>query len=519
MKYHFVNSAALLFLSSCVVSQKDVRPNIVFIQCDQLSYKALSCYGGPVETTNIDFLAKNGVMFTQAICTTPSSTPSRASIVTGLFPHQNGITNNIPTQPGINNDDITTDKLLNAAGYDTHHYGKWHLENDNPRIIDLSYYPDPYNFEYDYHLEFQEKYIKLKEHDQGDWMNFYGFQFPVELSAYFKSIQPRLDKKWEKMAFSDFAKKIGKLRMDENDWHDEVCTRKTIETLNNKKNSKKPFAITCSFIWPHDPNFAHEPYYSYYNPHDIKLPEITHIEEMFKKNWGHQMVKEYGEEGLREFLRIYYGTVKYLDDKVGEIVTTLKNNGQYDNTIIVFTADHGDMMGNHSMVWKSTEAFYDDIVKIPLIIHYPKKIKSKVSNAQVNVIDFMPTFLDYAKIKIPENIAGKSLLPLLSDKEKCENFRTYNICERIRPNPNKVRKVTDETTGDFMIKNEEWKYSVYSNGTEFLYNLKVDHSEIKNLANNSLYAEKKEIMRHELKIWLFNNSWRGKNMVLNQTTD
>lgn len=518
MKHLFFICSFLLSVFFCtdLYAQKNTKPNILFIQCDQLNTKALSSYGGPIATPNIDRLVKTGVQFTQAICVTPSCSPSRGSIATGLFPHQNGIVRNInyQTQEGIYERDITTDKLLKEAGYDTHHYGKWHLENGKERHMDLSYFPDPYTFERQMQDELLPKYLKLQETDKGDWMNFYGFPFPVELSPYMKSIQPELDRKWAHKEFSDFAKKLGRLRSDISEWHDDICARKTIEIIEDRKGKSNPFAVICSFIWPHDPNFISNPYYNQFAPEDFKLPENGHLEEFFEKNWGHEMVQNLGPKGVQEFLRIYFGTVKYLDDKVGDILKALEQTGQLNNTLIIFTADHGDMIGNHSMIWKSTEAFYEEIVSVPLIISYPGKIKPGVSNAQVNGIDFMPTILDYAGVKKPVNIAGKSIMPILTKKQKDAGFRKFNFSERIDGNPAGKRVVLPDTKGSFMIKDSKLKYMIYSNGLEYCYDLVKDPNEFNNVVKDAAYTARINTLKKAMKDWLVQTNWKGQAPAL-----
>ena len=412
-------------------------------------------------------------------------------------------------QKGISEEDITTDKLLAPAGYTTHHYGKWHLSNGD---MELSYYPDPYSFEREFQNQLKKRFQEEQAKDKGDWMNYKGFPFPVELSPVFKKLQPTLESEWGDKPFKDFAMKIGRLKCTPPQWHDDICTQKVIEAIKANKNSEKPFSITCSFIWPHDPNFVPDPYYSSLNPAEFKLSETQFLESKFATNWGHEMVRQYGTEGCQEFLRVYFATVKFIDDEVGRLIAALKESGQWENTAIVFTTDHGDMLTRHAMLWKSTDAFYQEIVTIPLIIRYPKLVKPQVCDAQVSVIDFMPTFLELAQQPIPQRIAGKSLLPLLTGKVSDVDFRKYNFCERVEINPLGNREVLSNTLVDFMVQEKGWKYAIYRTGEEFLYCLDTDPTEVKNLANEVQYAAKKSELHLAINEWLKSTNWKGKTL-------
>lgn len=509
----FIIPSAIL-LCSCSGSGEPQQPNIIFIQCDQLNKMALGCYGGPVPTPNIDRLASEGVLFSNAICSTPVSTPSRGSIVTALYPHGNGIVSNVnDMHNGINEDDITTDKILNANGYNTHHYGKWHLEsNGKTREMNLSYFPDPYTFEVQYRDEYRNGFICEREKDNGEWMNFYGFPFPVELSETFKKMQPELKVKWAHRPCADFAMKMGRLRAPGYKWHDEICTEKTLEKIEKYRNSDKPFAITCSFIWPHDPNFVHDPYYSSLSADSMELSAVRELEKVFCKDWSHQMMVQFKDEGTKEFLRIYLAAVRFIDDQVGRIYKKLEDSGKLDNTVIVFTADHGDMMTAHEMIWKSTSSFYKEIVDIPLIISCPSRFKgNRISDAQVNVVDFMPTFLALAGIGCPEDRHGKSLLPILDGTITDEDFRKYNFTERVKAT-DKDRLITKENKGSFMAQTSEWKYIVYENGKEFLYNRKSDPSEIADLACSPQYINVRKEFHSAIKSWLNDTKWKGADI-------
>ena len=160
---------------------------------------------------------------------------------------------------------------------------------------------------------------------------------------------------------------------------------------------------------------APDPYYHAFDPDTLQIPGGV-IETIYKVDWSHEMYARFGPAGVREFLRIYYAQLIYIDDQVGRLLEALDATGEARNTVVVFTADHGDMMGAHEMLWKSTISFYRQIVDIPLIVRYPAKIHSGICDAQVNGVDLMPTFLELAGVAVPAGIEGRSLVPLLTGK-------------------------------------------------------------------------------------------------------
>lgn len=514
MKPQTLSSAAILLLPAIALAgdRKDSSPNILFIQCDQLNTMALSCYGGPVPTPNLDRLASEGVLFRDAICPTPTSSPSRASIVTSQYTHQHGVVRNVPRVAGITDKDITTDRILYNSGYATHHYGKWHLASDNES--NLKWFPDPFGFS-EYRKENEEKFKEMRNTiKDSDWMKADGTLFPVELSKDKKEQQERLREKWSSKQYADMAINMGRLKMEADEWFDAYTTRNTINTLKKYAGSQKPFSITCSYLWPHDPNFVPEPYYSAVDPDKIKLSDITFLEEQFKKDWSHEMAAEFGEEGLKEFLRIYYACVMYIDDQVGELLETLEKTGERENTIVIFTADHGDMMTAHDMAWKSTGAFYKEIVNVPLIISYPGHTAAgKICNAQVNLVDIMPTLLELSGNEIPESAEGKSLVPLITKNGNDKNFRKYNFCERIHSGKESKGRITREIkpdyTTDVMVQDNEWKYIKYANGKEYLYDRSNDPDEINNLCDDMKYVKVKAKMAKAIDKWLNDTGWKN----------
>jgi arylsulfatase A-like enzyme len=201
--------------------------------------------------------------------------------------------------------------------------------------------------------------------------------------------------------------------------------------------------------------------------------------------------------------------VKLIDDQVGRILKTLDETGKADNTVIIFTSDHGDMMGGHGMVWKSTRSFYEEIVRVPLLISYRGKFKPGVSQRAVDSTDFMPTLLELAGRPVPEQAQGASLVQHLRGEKEGGKVREYTFSERVRPNPKGRRKVLPETRGDFMIRGRGWKYIRYGNRLEYLYDLREDPGETVNLIDNFESRSIREQLTAEMDKWLDRTGWTG----------
>jgi arylsulfatase A-like enzyme len=294
---------------------------------------------------------------------------------------------------------------------------------------------------------------------------------------------------------------MGRLDLPMDQVFDVRVTDKTVERI--EQAGDKPFLVTCSYNYPHDPNVVPSPYYESIDPATVTLPGNVKIRERrFEKDWSRQVVAELGEPGLREFLRIYYASVKLIDDQLGRVLEALDRAGKADNTIVVFTADHGDMAGGHGMVWKSTGSFYEEVVRVPLIISWPGRIRSRRLQLAANVTDLMPTLLGLLGRDIPKHVQGNNLAPYLLGQRAAEDGPAYSFCERIGGNKERQRHVPPGTRGQFMCRGKGWKYVCYSDGSEYLYHLAEDPGETKNLAGAPEYREKKLALREELTAWL-----------------
>lgn len=211
---------------------------------------------------------------------------------------------------------------------------------------------------------------------------------------------------------------------------------------------------------PHDPNVVPSPYYEMFSPETIELPStFGHCETRFDNDMSRTLVTTIGVTALRELLRIYYASVRLVDDQVGRVLDALDHTGRTEDTIVVFTTDHGEMAGGHGMFWKSTEAFYENVVRVPLIISYPRRIKPAINSMSVSSADLMPTLMELTGTKCPNNVEGHSLAPGLLGAQARAPKRQYGFCERITHNKERTRQFLPEQRGSFMIRGEGWNIS------------------------------------------------------------
>lgn len=487
------------------------RPNILVILCDQLNASVISPYGGPVKTPNIERIESRGVVFTEVTCPTPFCSPTRASLITGLYPHTHGITYNVmgkdypaagpapATEQGITRDDVTVDRLLHEAGYDTHQYGKWHLSGDRPPWL-----PDPYGEHAEYTREMAEVFAEVRRRPRESWMDWYGWALPVSVDPRYREATRALDALPNPL-FREFVGKSGRLELAASRNFDVRVADKTVERIRSA--GSKPFAITCSFNMPHDPNVVPSPYYELFDPDKLALPSNRHSRERrFENELSRRIVSGPGERQIRELLRVYYGSVAMIDDQVGRVLDALDASGRSRDTVVVFTTDHGDMAGGHGMFWKSTSSFYDEITRVPFLAAYPRRFRPARCAGSGSLTDLAPTLLELAGLKPAAGMQGASLVPCLTGKR---SEGGYSFSERAPSNNNRTRAPAAGAPGSFMARGEGWKYCRFPDGEEFLYDLRRDPGEIRNLAADRAHGSRRKEMARILGRWLEDTGWPG----------
>ena len=469
MKKHFflLSLVCILGLVSDIktiaANRHDNRPNIVFILCDDLRWDCMSCAGHPyLKTPNIDRLANEGVRFKNAFCTTSLCSPSRASILSGLYAHTHKVLDNFTEFPA---NLPSFPARLHEEGYETAYIGKWHMgENNDEKRPGFDYF--------------------VSHKGQG---KYYGTEFNID----------------------------GK-RQVINGYYTHIVTDFAIDWIKRPRN--KPFLLMLGHKAPHSFYIPEPKYSNVFDNVEIKYPDTA-----FNLEGKPQWIKDrlttwhgiYGPlfewrknfpdtspEGVKDFAamtRAYWGTILSVDDSVGRIYDTLKQLGILENTIIVFMGDNGLLNGEHGMVDKRT--MHEPSIRIPLIIRYPGLTPTnnpKVIEQMVLTVDIAPTILELCNAKPLKNIHGKSVVKLVQKgdpKWRTSFFYEYNYEKQFPYTPN-VRGV----------RTDEWKYMHYPHGDgkpdrhlAELYNLKEDPEERFNLINDPKYAPVVKKLQAELK--------------------
>jgi arylsulfatase len=486
-----------------MTDQRKARPNILFINTDQQRADSLGCYGNPVVLTpHLDELAREGVVFENAHCTHPLCMPSRATLLTGRYNRAHKLyRNGIP----LDKDEITIAELMKQHGYRTGLIGKAHF---TPYEGDPAQHPEAVQVNngvshqdcWDYWSRFQGPYYGFDHVQMSMGHGSYGMnggqyglwvhlEHPdqVELFAQDAALEPT-DSRYPSW------KSAVPLAIHSSTW----ITDKTIEFIEGSaQNQDQPFYGWIGFQEPHEPFNPPKPYCDMYRPEDMPLPVRREGE------WGEQApshVKYYlnrgkwgsiTEEKEREIIAHYYGNVTLVDDCIGRIVAALKQQGVYENTVIVFTSDHGEWLGDHRL-WLKGAVHTRGLTRVPMIVRWPEVASEgrRVSTV-ASLIDIMPTLLDAAGADslIPYGVQGASLRDVVSGEK--EGNRSYALIEH-RHEPYSVNiSLEDEATvinkdaTDFHLKTiitDRYRFT-YMPGLEYgeCYDLVEDSEELHNL--------------------------------------
>lgn len=505
-------AGSILGLALSLHANAQKKPNLLFIITDQQRFDALSIAGNSViKTPNLDRLAKQGVYFKNAYTPCAVSAPARSSILTGTTVENHSVNTNNRTyytrEEGLM-PMPTFDEILTGKGYHCEYYGKWHSVSSHAAIYKNRqqiaknggsiFGPEGQAHIYRDYVDEKSPKRNIEDGELFDPFTtrnykpdpldkFYGKSYDEVVNQKLKAIQPDLH---------------GKLLIDKEYSLTAYQGKQTMEAIERLKDST--FSITCSFNFPHAPMLPPEPYYGMYPVKDM-VPPISISDKMdnspYKNANGRLGNPEYSDpEKIKYMISSYYGLVTEIDDWVGKILAKLDELGLSDNTLVIFTSDHGEMLGAHGL--REKNVFYEESAHIPLLIRFPGRIKeNSVVNGYVSLVDLFATIMDYTKAGKYES-DGKSLRGLIEGRDK--QHGKYVVTEW---------DYRGDTEPNYMILKDGWKliipYSETSKVINVLYNLNEDPYEMNNLLGKNperaKYAEKAEELRKCLLEWLKNN--------------
>ncbi|MEA3336248.1 MAG: sulfatase-like hydrolase/transferase [Chloroflexota bacterium] len=400
------------------------KPNILLITSDQQHWRTIGYNNPELHTPNLDRLAAQGTIFNRAYCPNPTCTPTRASMITGLYPSQHGayaLGTKLPeTVP-------TVGDALADAGYSTALVGKAHFQplrgtddypslESHPILQDLDFWRGFHGPFYGFqHVELARNHADeahVGQHyaiwmeDQGcdNWRDF--FQPPT-------GNNPDQHRKW---------------LIPEEYHYDRWIAERTTALMADYQRDNQPFLLWASFFDPHPPYLAPEPWDSLYNPEDLTVPALVPGEH--DRNPPHfQLTQQatpdfspwsepdgnachgfhshlHEQEELAKDIAVYYGMTSLMDKYIGQILDRLDQLGLAENTVVIFTSDHGHLFGQHGLIAKG--AFhYEDLLRVPMIVRWPGRVAQGIrSDALQSLVDFAPTLLSLARCQIPRTMTG-----------------------------------------------------------------------------------------------------------------
>jgi len=434
------------------------RPNVLFIMADQHRGDCLSADGHPVvRTPNLDQLARQGVRFRHAYSTTPTCTPARACLLTGMSPWNHGM---LGYSRVAERYPVEMPRLMKEAGYFTMAVGKLH------------YTPQRNYHGYDLAL--------LDESGREETIDFRS-----DYRSWFRSQAPNLNPDSTGVGWNDYKGKAYVLpdRLHPTRWTADVAVN-FLETWERAQ----PFFLKVSFARPHSPYDPPQKWMDAYRDATIPAPAVG---DWASRNEARNTERDDLWRGrlaageTRTARQAYYGSVSFVDEQIGRIAGALEKRGWLDNTLIVYTSDHGDMTGDHHL-WRKSYA-YEPSARVPMIIRGPRVPGGKTSDAPVELRDILPTFLDTAGAPAPEKVDGRSLLAAAQGTPWREFIDLeHDICYAPENNWNAL---TDGRT----------KYIFHAfDGREQLFDLSSDPMELKELKDEQRIRLWRERMTQHL---------------------
>lgn len=503
------------------------KPNVIFIFSDQHNANTFGFQGhADVKTPNLDAMAKGGVVFNRAYCQNAISAPSRMSLFTGLYPRTIGAMDNAPLTTKAVKEAVSLQAAFQANGYATYAFGKRHLDEGADKGWTL----------HQSHIakESPEKnYIKWIE-EQG-----YADAFGEDWAAEFGKYPPGNSK--ENTPFPTAKMGTRTTRLPGNRTMEAYSTQLTLDVIRNHKKSGEPFFCFTSYYRPHQPYNPLPKYLAMYDVtkwgkgtllhNGLKMPEslrqpanelppmLADLRKSKNGIWCLGLAAE-DEQLYRDYIGAYYALVTEIDALIGEIFTELEKTGMAENTIVVYSSDHGDFVGAHGMIEKAAMGHnvYEETLQVPMLFYWKGKFPAGYKNNDlVGLIDIYPTLMDLAGIKRPASnypLQGISLAKTITKKI-----------------PTKRKYIVSENWSQASIITKDFKLGImldptiaadkrdYRSFGDMLFERKLDPIEVKNQINAATLAPEVKKLRTYYAEFEKNISGEGRlEMIKNAKT-
>jgi arylsulfatase len=447
------------------------KPNILFIMCDQLRADALGCTGTWVRTPNIDRIAREGIRFSNCVTNSPVCLPARVSMATGRYPHNTDVWDNCPFE--LPEGTPTWMAAIRDAEYRTSLFGKTALHRRGPDLRKFEHVLNSYGLDDVDEIRGPRASVDTICHMTARWDSL-GL-----LKAFRKDIKERSGK-------NKTLVRPSPLPLAE--YYDVYVGQQAKNYLQNYKRSA-PWFCWVSFAGPHEPWDTPEPYASMYRADDMPEP-LTRPPQRDRGPTG-ELDRRFAEssrgqiQNAKELRASYAGKVTLIDDQIGQILKEIEIRGEWDHTVILFTADHGEMNGDYDLIHKSN--FLNPAVRVPLIVSTPEINRSpqagKTIDALVEWFDAGPTLVDFAGAKINYTQFARSLVPVLQN-----------------PQTEHRRFATSELALEVMYLDHNWKLMLNREGEAYrLFDVKNDPKEMEDLVcrkeHDGLIKELKNVVR------------------------
>ena len=448
--------------------------NLVVILCDQLQRQSLGTYGGRVPTPRLDRLAERSAVFQEFYCATPLCVPTRPSMMTGRWPHAHGATTFGPGYETINaGEQLLTDVLMDY-GYHVGYEGIWHVNRqpEDDRCGEYAHFV-PRGFPYKDHL----RMLIAQGGKDGDQRA--PVTTPTDSGAMYDwGISTPVPARWLETA----------------DAHPDMTIARNLSEFIRSAPSDRPFAAWCSLGGPHPPILVPEPYYSMFSP-DEMLPPPSFGENMdglpgpVRNAAGAQCVRGWTWEPWALATATYWGFVAFLDACVGTVLDALETSGRAEDTVVIFSWDHGEMLGAHNLYQKGV--LYAESIQLPFMVSAPGIAPGNRGGFGSHV-DMPPTILDLLDLPPMCRVQGRSLMPDLTDtRVQTGNAAFVEFNGYTRGGIHTRGVVTDA-----------YKYIYHHRDADQLFDRNADSHEMRNLAQDPSYGEMRDDLRAQLAGWM-----------------